>query len=204
MTTRLNIKAKGFGFNRWLRRDSLNYLEELLTTTEPQGDETYPEYLARLKTLAENPPQDKRDLGSLTHALYRRVHNWQISPDVDFEYDNEFSRDGGCQRQGCYPDTWRTWVLTSTPCESEVKVFSPEYNYAGTIDLIGYSLSEKAWLIVDWKRARGLWAENAYQVSAYAAAFKELVEPETPVQAWVCLLPSEEEGVQVDQGSRRT
>ena len=68
VTTRLNIKAKGFGFNRWLRRDSLNYMEELLTTTEPQGDETYPEYLGRLKTLAENPPQDKRDLGSLTHA----------------------------------------------------------------------------------------------------------------------------------------
>ena len=51
----------------------------------------------------------------------------------------------------------------------EYPVWDPRYEYAGTVDLIARDTDGRL-VVVDWKRAKGIYDEHAYQVSAYARA----------------------------------
>ena len=196
VTTRTNVIAKGFGFNQWLRRDSLEYMVNMLLTSEPLPNENYVQYLNRLSKMSENPPSDKRDLGTLTHAILEEYFTGTMPP-LPFELDEDFEKEGVESAKVALEHIEILGIDGST-VESEVKIYSPAHAYAGTIDLVGYSHRFNAWLCLDWKRAKGLWPENSYQIGAYASALEEVVEDGTPVQGWVCLMPSEP-GIMVDR-----
>ena len=52
------------------------------------GEDAYRDYLEKLVKRSVDPPQDKRDLGSLTHAVIEEHYTGRL-PEVDFEYDQE-------------------------------------------------------------------------------------------------------------------
>ena len=78
------------------------------------------------------------------------------------------------------------------PVAAERIVFHPELKYAGTVDLIAREPDVRL-VVVDWKRAKQLSDDYAYQVAGYAEAVSVLTG-ERPVLAWVVRLPQEVEG----------
>ena len=192
VTTRTNVENK-YQLNIWRVKNSLEYMASQLTECEPgnlPGEDAYRDYLEKLVKRSVDPPQDKRDLGSLTHALLEEHYTGRL-PEVDFEYDQE-DLDLAQESARVAMIHIRALGVDERTISSELKIFNPKHIYAGTIDLVGYAPTKQAWLVMDWKRAKGLWPGNGYQLAAYAEAFRELVVDGTRVEAWLCLLPSEE------------
>ena len=80
-----------YQLNIWRVKNSLEYMASQLTECEPgnlPGEDAYRDYLEKLVKRSVDPPQDKRDLGSLTHALLEEHYTGRL-PEVDFEYDQE-------------------------------------------------------------------------------------------------------------------
>ena len=55
----------------------------------------------------------------------------------------------------------------------EVPVWHPVCEYAGTVDMVARDTDGQL-VVVDWKRAKGIYDEHGYQVAAYADAIAEL------------------------------
>ena len=72
----------------------------------------------------------------------------------------------------------------------ECPVWHPRYEYAGTVDLIARDTDGRL-VVVDWKRAKGIYDEHAYQVAAYARAVEALTG-EDVASAYVVRLPREQ------------
>ena len=189
VTTRLNIIDKP-GLVRWARKDSLAYATERLLECEPgnlPGEDEYPEYIQRVMESAEDPPVVARDLGTATHAL---LESWikddpKLVEDIDPDVVLLVKPAVEMAKKHVYE-----MGLDHTKLISEIAVWSPEHQYAGTIDLLGQK-PDGTFVVVDWKRAKGLYGNYAYQVSAYCGALAELLESGHPIEAQVCLLPSE-------------
>ena len=70
---------------------------------------------------------------------------------------------------------------------SEVSIWHPQHHYAGTVDLVARNKAGE-FVVVDWKRSKGLYAEHAYQVAGYADAI-EAITGEPVVAAYAVRLP---------------
>ena len=70
--------------------------------------------------------------------------------------------------------SYRMWREDSTvePIWTERTVWSLEYGYAGSVDLVG--VDDGRLVVLDWKTGRGIYNEAGLQVAAYAHAIKEL------------------------------
>ena len=70
--------------------------------------------------------------------------------------------------------SYRMWRENSTvePIWTEQTVWSLEYGYAGSADLVG--LDNGRLIVLDWKTGRGVYNEAGLQVAAYSHAIKEL------------------------------
>ena len=69
---------------------------------------------------------------------------------------------------------------------SEIRVFHPEFGYAGSVDWIGWRGDRL--VIGDWKTSNGLWDEYGYQLAGYAKAIEALTG--IPVaEAWGVRFP---------------
>jgi hypothetical protein len=70
--------------------------------------------------------------------------------------------------------SYRMWREDSTiePLWSEQTVWSLEYGYAGSADLVG--MDHGRLVVLDWKTGKGVYNEAGLQVAAYAHAIEEL------------------------------
>lgn len=70
--------------------------------------------------------------------------------------------------------SYRMWREDSTiePLWSEKTVWSLEYGYAGSADLVG--MDHGRLVVLDWKTGKGVYNEAGLQVAAYAHAIEEL------------------------------
>ena len=70
--------------------------------------------------------------------------------------------------------SYRMWREDSTivPLWTEQTVWSIEYGYAGSADLVGMDGSQL--VVLDWKTGKGVYNEAGLQVAAYAHAIEEL------------------------------
>jgi hypothetical protein len=75
-----------------------------------------------------------------------------------------------------------------TPYETEFKVYSREYEYAGTCDYDGMVGDERC--IVDWKTGSNVYPEHALQTVAYKLAREEELDV-TYDARWVVVLPKD-------------
>ena len=64
--------------------------------------------------------------------------------------------------------------LQLSPVQVEYPIFHPGFQYAGTVDLVAYSNLKECIIVLDWKRAKGLYDENDYQVAAYSEGIRAL------------------------------
>jgi hypothetical protein len=66
------------------------------------------------------------------------------------------------------------WVATSklNVLDSERMVYSKQYGYAGTLDVLG-TMGDDV-VVADWKTSSGVWDEYALQLAAYANAVVEM------------------------------
>ena len=79
----------------------------------------------------------------------------------------------------------------------EQRVWHPVYGYAGTVDCIARDPDGRL-IVIDWKRAKALYPEYAYQVAAYADAVEALTG-ELILAAYVVRLPrSRDEGLRYE------
>jgi len=58
------------------------------------------------------------------------------------------------------------------PVETELKVISRKYGYAGTLDAIAEQ--DGKFVLLDWKTSAGLYPDMELQLSAYAQAYEEM------------------------------
>ena len=79
-----------------------------------------------------------------------------------------------------------------SPVAIEHLVWHPSQQYAGTIDLVARDADGRL-VVVDWKRAKGIYPEHGYQVAAYADAIEALTD-EPVVGAYVVRLPQNGQG----------
>ena len=79
-----------------------------------------------------------------------------------------------------------------SPVSIERLVWHPSQQYAGTIDLVARDADGRL-VVVDWKRAKGIYPEHGYQVAAYADAIEALTG-EPVASAYVVRLPQDGQG----------
>ena len=79
-----------------------------------------------------------------------------------------------------------------SPVAIEHLVWHPFQQYAGTIDLVARDADGRL-VVVDWKRAKGIYPEHGYQVAAYADAIEALTG-EPVAGAYVVRLPQDDQG----------
>ena len=82
------------------------------------------------------------------------------------------------------------------PVAIEHLVWHPSQQYAGTIDLVARDADGRL-VVVDWKRAKGIYPEHGYQVAAYADAIEALTG-EPVAGAYVVRLSQGDQGDQGD------
>ena len=191
VTTHLNSLAKG-GFINWARGDSLDHAKALLLEGDPRnlpGEDCYPGYLDEVMEQAKAPPSDKADLGSWTHdvicGLIRGEYEGTLFAEIPPAYHMQV-RDS----VRVAFDHLASLNIEVKNCVPEQAVFSPMWLFAGRIDLT-YVSPRGGLGIIDWKRAKGVWPENHFQLGAYGSGLGELIEEGVPIEAWACLLPSE-------------
>ncbi len=79
-----------------------------------------------------------------------------------------------------------------SPVATEHLVWHPSQQYAGTIDLVARDADGRL-VVVDWKRAKGIYPEHGYQVAAYADALETLTG-EPVASAYVVRLLQDDQG----------
>ena len=79
-----------------------------------------------------------------------------------------------------------------SPVATERLVWHPSQQYAGTIDLVARDADGRL-VVVDWKRAKGIYPEHGYQVAAYADALETLTG-EPVASAYVVRLLQDDQG----------
>lgn len=132
-------ETQGYGFLRWYHRDA------------PKKDD--PLRGAHLKVL-----NDAAELGTNTHDWVEAFLEGDVPPDASHPEVLEMA------------DAFLAWYdfQDLELIASEVTVFHPEYDYAGTFDLL-VRLNGEVWLL-DIKTSRNTWDEHWAQLAALAKA----------------------------------
>lgn len=79
---------------------------------------------------------------------------------------------------------YKKWVRETRfqPLESELVVYSNQYQYAGTLDCVGSIGNSLA--VCDYKTSKGIWPEHKLQLAAYGHAYWEMTG-ELPYKLWI-------------------
>ena len=121
--------------------------------------------LASLRRNAKLHPDRVRDKAGSTGT---EIHE-AISAELQGELWSSASEEVHTAMQ-----SYRMWRENSTvePIWTEQTVWSLQYGYAGSADLVG--LDNGRLIVLDWKTGRGVYNEAGLQVAAYAHAIEEL------------------------------
>ena len=187
VTTFLKIIDKSGPLMGWARKDALEKVgEELqahLQTSVPWRDEDQEPWIEEVlagahKSIYKNQ-NNAADAGTSAHELISAILNGG-SPLVP-----ESLRPAVNGARAFIEDFHLTLEVAEYP------VWHPRRLYAGTIDMVARDADGRL-VVVDWKRAKGLYDENAYQSAAYADALEALTG-ERVAAAYVVQLPQEAE-----------
>ena len=126
---------------------------------------TWKDALASLRRNAKAHPikirDDAGDIGTEVHeaiAAERRGENWELT-----------SESAAIAMQ-----SYRLWQEDTNiiPLWTEQTVWSLEYGYAGSADLVG--LENNKLVVLDWKTSAGVYNEAGLQTAAYSHAIEEM------------------------------
>ena len=199
VTTRLDIMDKPWmtGYSRKLTKNTI--LDGLLAELEENGvNRNLKEWLLKhveihYKSLWKRKSTKEADEGTIAHELIADLLERERQA---FPLDTRL-----CEWLREAHPAVATAVIQAfkfisdkrlEPIAAEQVVFHPDLEYAGTVDLIARD-SDGRLVVVDWKRAKQMSDDYAYQVAGYAEAVSVLTGERT-VLAWVVRLPQEVEG----------
>jgi len=87
-------------------------------------------------------------------------------------------------------ESWLAWAdeVDLQPVDTEFKVYSRDYKYAGTCDYDGLINGERC--ICDWKTGKAVYPEHRLQTAAYQIAREEELSVEYQAR-WIVVLPKD-------------
>jgi hypothetical protein len=178
VTTALNVISKP-ALVPWAIRETTNKMRAVMeasvnTTIDPVWiDEA-------LKAAKEYPDEARDAAAAKGTAIHEAIYKWEtVGERPDDPTEN--------QAVQAY-DEWRTQVPMEVVA-SEITVWSPSDQYAGTIDQVCRN-SAGHWSVIDFKTG-GAYPEAALQVAAYSNALEELTG--IPVDdAWILRIPRDQ------------
>ena len=106
--------------------------------------------------------EDAADIGTETHAIIESILNSELGIVVPDHLKSTV-------------DSFTNWYNQSGIVAIELTesmVYSAEYKYAGTIDVVA-TMSDGSTAIIDWKTSNGLYKETSLQLAAYGQAYAE-------------------------------
>ena len=174
-------------------RDSLEALgkeaDKKNAAFEKKGKDTRVSWMDLAAKQASSAPgkvtKAARDFGEHSHTLVEKIV-------TDEPYSTEEWADYAHIAEG-----FKMWARDAgmTLVASELMVWHPEYEYGGTIDLVG-RLNDGSLAVIDVKTG-GVYNEAAYQLAAYATAL-EYLTGEWVTEAWALQLPRERDEANPD------
>ena len=178
VTTALNVISKP-ALVPWAIRETTNKMRAVMeasvnTTIDPVWiDEA-------LKAAKEYPDEARDAAAAKGTAIHEAIYKWEtVGERPDDPTEN--------QAVQAY-DEWRTQVPMEVVA-SEITVWSPSDQYAGTIDQVCRN-SAGHWSVIDFKTG-GAYPEAALQVAAYSNALEELTG--IPVDdSWILRIPRDQ------------
>ena len=116
--------------------------------------------------------QKAMELGTYVHRAIELFCNGKLDL-WNFGLNDEIRAERGEKRAEGYFNAWRKWQKDTgfEPIHVELRMYHPDYLYAGTADCIGRFKGEKSLSIIDWKTGVKDKA-YAYQVAAYQEMFR--------------------------------
>ena len=140
-----------------------------------------PVWIDEALTAAKSSSDDARDEAAARgNAIHEAIYKWSVL--------GERPDDPGIVQAVLAYDEWKA----QTPMEvmaSEITVWSPTDQYAGTVDQVCRTDTGN-WSIIDFKTG-GAYPEAALQVAAYANALEELTGIPV-VDAWILRIPRDQ------------
>ena len=178
VTTALNVISKP-ALVPWAIRETTNKMRAVMeasvnTTIDPV-------WIEEALKAAKDYPDEARDAAAAKGtAIHEAIYNWETIG----ERPNDPIESQAVQAY----DEWRTQVPMEVVA-SELTIWSPSDQYAGTIDQVCRN-SAGHWSVIDFKTG-GAYPEAALQVAAYANALEELTG--IPVaDAWILRIPRDQ------------
>ena|SRR5882724_4092401 len=114
------------------------------------------------------------DKGSrVHHAIVDLLDGGAVQMDAKYAAGDEPAQELSLEEYDClraFSDWWKTFEPVTVA--RELTVFNAEFDYAGTVDWVGYfqkppkGFVEGPWLL-DWKTSKDVWPEHELQVSGY-------------------------------------
>jgi len=178
VTTALNVISKP-ALVPWAIRETTNKMRAVMeasvnTTIDPVWIEE------ALKAAKEYPNEARDSAAAKGTAIHEAIYNWETMGERPSDPVEN-------QAVQAY-DEWRTQVPMEVVA-SELTVWSPSDQYAGTIDQVCRN-SAGHWSVIDFKTG-GAYPEAALQVAAYSNALEELTG--IPVDdAWILRIPRDQ------------
>jgi hypothetical protein len=163
----------------------------------PKGERFYNYLLRATPDQAEKKLKSAGEEGARTHDAIRDLINGD-EVDLDRRYYNELTD----RYEPLNADEWMnieafvTWAQRYKPhvLVHEQAVYSPSYEYAGTLDFLGTILipeddklfpsevrGKRILILLDWKTSGGIWDEYELQVAAYGRAVLETIRNKLPL-----------------------
>ena len=170
VTTMLKCIDKSGAMVGWAKRVTIERVRYNLLTKDAPGFEPgdymgYTAWIEEILSGSGNAPEEERDRGASrgdsAHKLIAEILNGG-NPSIP---------------ELLAPAVQGALTMLSdkglTVEAVEVPVWHPVCEYAGTVDLVARDTDGQL-VVVDWKRAKGIYDEHGYQVTAYAYAIAEL------------------------------
>jgi hypothetical protein len=176
-------------------------LNSLASVDFPISESELVKLIISAKSAHKEHLEDAGNIGKQAHQWIEELIKFRLDSSIDWisDYPSDESVKSCCEAAINWMEKHNVqWVCT------ERKIYSREYEYAGTLDGIAYcdSCENKACCpesftrrlsLIDWKSSNYLYPEYLYQTAAYQRAFSEETG-EIIEDRWIVQLPKDKGG----------
>lgn len=149
-------------------------IEELATLVKSEGDVGRREAIDRIKGAPWRQRDNKADIGTAVHDVAEQI----VLEGTNSVKVDDLGEDVLPYVRAVYR-FWRDWK--PEPIVAEATVWSREWGYAGTLDLIA-DIDGYGRCLLDWKTSKGIYGEVALQLAAYVNADFVLLDDGTEME----------------------
>lgn len=136
-------------------------VKSLLGPTVPTFTEEWIDAaIAKASKRPDEIKDEAADLGTLVHKYIDQIIQGRMPPDLTKEMEPAVE---------AFLNWWKGSKIDLV--RGDTKVASLIYEYGGSLDALGKQ--DGNLVVLDWKTSNGIYDEYAYQVAAYAQAFRE-------------------------------